>query len=42
MVERKSVLSMRPLKIGTFSSMHLEITSRRFMFISSASSVGVR
>ena len=33
---------MRPLKIGTPISMHLEMTSRRFMFISSASSVGVR
>src|SRR2546421_3518453 len=40
--ERKRVLSMRPLKIGTPTSMHLAITSRRFMFTSSASSVGVK
>ena len=33
---------MRPLKIGTPISMHLEITSRRFMFISSASLGRVR
>src|SRR5687768_3315050 len=38
----KRVLSMRPLKIGTFISMHFAITSRRFMLTSSASSVGVR
>ena len=41
-VETKRVLSMRPLKIGTPISMHLGITSRRFMLTSSASSVGVR
>src|SRR5215216_2423959 len=33
---------MRPLKIGTPISRHLEITSWRFMCCSSASSVGVR
>ena len=39
---RKSVLSMRPWKIGTPSSMHFEITSRRSSPDSRASSVGVR
>src|SRR5688572_10185272 len=38
----KSVLSIRPWKIGTPSSMHFMITSRRCMPASRASSVGVR
>jgi hypothetical protein len=33
---------MRPLKIGTPICMHFAMTSRRFMSIASASSVGVR
>src|SRR3954454_8298699 len=39
---KKSVLSILPWKIGTPSSMHFSMTSRRSMFASRASSVGVR
>src|SRR3954454_22695038 len=42
MFARKSVLSIRPWKIGTPSSMHFSMTSRRSMPASRASSVGVR
>ena len=41
-LERKRVLSIRPLKIGTPNSTHLTITSRRSNPDSRASSVGVR
>src|SRR5215218_10144078 len=40
--ERNKVLSILPLKIGTPISIHFEITSRRFILTSSASSVGVK
>src|SRR3954454_6970994 len=42
MFARKRVLSILPWKIGTPSSMHFSITSRRSMPASRASSVGVR
>ena len=41
-LERKRVLSIRPLKIGTPSSKHLSMTARRSNPASRASSVGVR
>src|SRR5581483_7354173 len=41
-LDRKRVLSIRPLKIGTPSSRHLAITSLRSSPDSRASSVGVR
>src|SRR5687767_13222467 len=42
MLARNRVLSMRPWKMGTPSSMHFSMTSRRSMPASRASSVGVR
>src|SRR3954469_8655803 len=42
MLTRNRLLSIRPWKIGTPISMHLEITSRRSSPASRANSVGVR